>query len=92
MIVREVVPEALAGERVDRVVAMVTGLSRNEVADLVDAGAVRVGGAVVTTRSARVRAGDELEVDVPERAGGGRARGATRRRGAGRARGRRTCS
>ena len=40
VIVREVVPEALAGERVDRVVAMVTGLSRNEVAELVDAGAV----------------------------------------------------
>ena len=43
MIVREVVPEVLAGERIDRVVAMVTGLSRNEVADLVTAGAVRVG-------------------------------------------------
>ena len=67
VIVREVVPEALAGERVDRVVAMVTGLSRNEVAELVDAGAVRVGGEVVTTRSTRVRAGDEIEVDVPER-------------------------
>ena len=67
MIVREVVPEALAGERVDRVVAMVTGLSRNDVAGLVVAGAVRVGDAVVTTRSARLRAGDELEVDVPER-------------------------
>ncbi len=67
MIVREVVPESLAGERVDRVVAMVTGLSRNDVADLVGAGAIRVGDAVVTTRSARVRAGDELEVDVPER-------------------------
>ena len=88
MIVREVVPEALAGERVDRVVAMVTGLSRNEVAELVDAGAVRVGGEVVTTRSARLRAGDEVEVDVPEPADGGRARGRARRRRAGRARGR----
>jgi 23S rRNA pseudouridine1911/1915/1917 synthase len=67
VIVREEVPEALAGERVDRVVAMVTGLSRNEVAGLVEAGAVLLGGAVVTTRSARVRAGDELVVDVPER-------------------------
>ncbi|MFL6204660.1 MAG: RluA family pseudouridine synthase [Acidimicrobiales bacterium] len=68
MIVREVVPEVLAGERVDRVVAMVTGLSRNEVADLVAAGAVQVGGSPVTTRSARVKAGDELSVDVPDRA------------------------
>jgi len=68
VIVREVVPEALAGERVDRVVAMVTGLSRNEVAELVAVGAVLVGGRVVTTRSTRVSAGDELAVDVPERA------------------------
>ena len=68
MIAREVVPEALAGERLDRVVAMVTGLSRNEVAQLVDDGAVRIGDAAVTTRSARVRAGDEISVDVPDRA------------------------
>ena len=68
MIVREVVPEALAGERVDRVVAMITGLSRSEVADLVAAGAVLVGGDAVTTRSVRVRAGDDLSIDVPDRA------------------------
>ena len=80
MIVREVVPEALAGERVDRVVAMVTGLSRNEVADLVDAGAVLVGGAVVTTRSTRVRAGDEIEVDVPDRSAAAALEGEPRRR------------
>ena len=67
MIVREVVPEALAGERVDRVVAMATGLSRNDVAGLVDAGAVRVGDEVVTNRSTRLRAGDQVVVDVPER-------------------------
>jgi 23S rRNA pseudouridine1911/1915/1917 synthase len=70
VIVREVVPEALAGERIDRVVAMITGLSRNEVADLVAGGAVLVAGVVVTTRSARVKAGDELSVDVPDRAAG----------------------
>jgi 23S rRNA pseudouridine1911/1915/1917 synthase len=67
VIVREVVPEVMAGERIDRVVAMVTGLSRNEVAELVDQGTVRLGGAAVTSRSTRVRAGEELEVDVPDR-------------------------
>jgi 23S rRNA pseudouridine1911/1915/1917 synthase len=67
VIVREVVPDAMAGERVDRVVAMVTGLSRTEVAALVDAGAVRVGDEVVSSRSTRVRVGDEVVVDVPER-------------------------
>ena len=53
MIIREVVPEAMAGERVDRIVAMVTGVSRSEVAALIDAGAVLVGGAPVRSRSAR---------------------------------------
>jgi 23S rRNA pseudouridine1911/1915/1917 synthase len=67
--VREVVPGALDGERVDRVVAMLTGLTRAEVADLVDAGDVRLRGAAVTTRSVRVREGDEVEVTVPDDAG-----------------------
>jgi 23S rRNA pseudouridine1911/1915/1917 synthase len=67
VIVREVVPEAMAGERIDRVIAMITGLSRNEVAHLVATGAVAIGDRVVTTRSTRVQAGDEIAVDVPDR-------------------------
>jgi 23S rRNA pseudouridine1911/1915/1917 synthase len=63
---RELVPAALAGERVDRVVAMLTGLPRSEVADLVSSGAVRVGGVAVTTRSRKLVEGDELDVDVPD--------------------------
>ena len=62
----ERVPAALAGERVDRVVAMLTGLPRADVASLVDAGAVRLRGRTVSTRSTRVAEGDELEVDVPD--------------------------
>jgi 23S rRNA pseudouridine1911/1915/1917 synthase len=64
--VKETVPAALAGERVDRVVAMLTGLPRAEVAGLVTAGAVRVGGRPVGARSRRLVEGDELEIDVPE--------------------------
>jgi len=64
--VREEVPEALAGERIDRVVAMLTGCSRSEVAELVEAGEVLVGGVVVTTRSAKVHLGDVVEVEVPD--------------------------
>lgn len=60
----ERVPAALAGERVDRVVALLTDLSRGAVAELVDAGAVRLGGRTVTTRATRVEEGEELEVDV----------------------------
>jgi 23S rRNA pseudouridine1911/1915/1917 synthase len=66
VILREVVPEALAGERVDRVVALLTGLSRREVDALVAGGSVRVDGTAVTVRSARLRAGHEVEVDVPD--------------------------
>jgi 23S rRNA pseudouridine1911/1915/1917 synthase len=65
--VNEVVPAALAGERVDRVVAMLTDLPRAEVATLIDAGGVRRGGRTVTTPSRKVREGERLEVDVPER-------------------------
>ncbi|MGI9120890.1 MAG: RluA family pseudouridine synthase [Acidimicrobiales bacterium] len=62
---RELVPEALSGERVDRVVAMLTGLPRATVADLVELGAVRLDGRVLTTRSIKVRAGSSVEVEVP---------------------------
>ena len=61
----ETVPRALDGERVDRVVAFMTGLPRAEVAELVSGGHVRLGGATVETRSRRVVEGDIVEVDVP---------------------------
>lgn len=61
---RAEVPEALAGERIDRVVAMLTGLPRSRVADLVSSGAVHLGDRVVKARSIRVRGGDEIDVDV----------------------------
>jgi 23S rRNA pseudouridine1911/1915/1917 synthase len=68
--VNEVVPRALDGQRLDRVVAMVAGCSRSEAAALVDAGAVAVGGRAVTNRSHRVAEGDVLEFDAPDRRDG----------------------
>ena len=68
MKVVETIPEALAGERVDRVVAMLTSCSRAEAAELIETGQVLVGGAVVTARAATVRLGDMFEVEVPDRA------------------------
>jgi len=65
--VREAVPEALVGERVDRVVAMLTGWSRAEVAELVAGGAVTIDGVLVTSRSARLQLDQLIEVTVPER-------------------------
>lgn len=58
-----VVPETLSGERVDRAVALLTGLTRQQVANLIAEGGVRIDGQVVTTRSRRVSTGDALHVD-----------------------------
>ena len=66
MIRSDVVPPALDGERVDRVVALLTGLARAQINDLVRDGAVRLRDKTVTTRSSKVRAGDTVEVDVPD--------------------------
>ncbi len=65
--IAETIPDALAGERLDRVVAMLASCSRAEAAALVAAGQVRVGGAVVTTRASKVRVGEVLELDAPDR-------------------------
>ena len=61
----ETVPRALAGERVDRVVALLTGLPRSQVAQLVADGRVRVTGERVTTRARKVEEGEVVEVDLP---------------------------
>jgi 23S rRNA pseudouridine1911/1915/1917 synthase len=63
--VRETVPAALEGERLDRLVSMLTGVSRAEAASLVDEGAVTVDGRPVTTRSHRVAEGVVVELEVP---------------------------
>jgi 23S rRNA pseudouridine1911/1915/1917 synthase len=63
------VPEALAGERVDRAVALLTGWTRSEVQALVEAGAVLVDGARVP-KSRKLEAGSVVEVLAePEVAG-----------------------
>lgn len=62
----ERIPESFDGERLDRVIALVTGLSRSTVADLVDAGAVRLDGETVHTRSVRVQPDQILEIELPE--------------------------
>ena len=64
--VTETIPEVMAGERADRVVALLTGLSRGEVAAMVEAGAVLVDGRPLPTRSRRMVAGEVLEVRVPD--------------------------
>ena len=56
------VPASLAGERVDRAVALLTGWSRSDVATLIEEGAVRVDGQPVA-KSRRLAEGEEVEVE-----------------------------
>jgi 23S rRNA pseudouridine1911/1915/1917 synthase len=65
------IPPVLAGERLDRAVATITGVSRAEAAKLVDTGVVSVDGVVATSRSARLAEGAEIDVDLPDRSGEG---------------------
>ncbi|WP_420436678.1 RluA family pseudouridine synthase [Candidatus Poriferisocius sp.] len=60
MIPDEVVPEALAGERLDRVVALVWECSRAEAARLVDEQKVAVNGVPAAARSRRMATGDRI--------------------------------
>ncbi len=64
---KDTVPSALDGERIDRVVSMLTELPRAEVAELVTAGEVHLNGAPVSRGSRKVREGDVVEVAVPAR-------------------------
>lgn len=59
------VPGPLDGERLDRAIALVTGLTRSQVESLVAAGRVAVGRRVVTTRSRRVREGERIRIQGP---------------------------
>ena len=58
-------PDGLDGLRLDAALVRLLGVSRTAAADLVIAGAARLGGATAT-KSDRVRAGDWLEVDLPD--------------------------
>lgn len=58
----ETIPSALDGERIDRVVAMLTGCTRAESAAAIAAETVKVNGRVVTKVSTKVRTDQVVEV------------------------------
>ncbi len=62
-VIVEVVPAALDGERLDRVVALIGDLSRAGAAATIRDGGVRVDGAPATTGKIRLVAGQTVEVD-----------------------------
>ncbi|MEI7592612.1 MAG: RluA family pseudouridine synthase [Actinomycetes bacterium] len=62
----ELIPATLAGQRIDRVVSMITGVSRAEVSALVADGKVMIDGDVVTSRSRHVVEGQRVEADLAD--------------------------
>jgi 23S rRNA pseudouridine1911/1915/1917 synthase len=58
------VPPALAGERVDKVVSFLTGLSRRAAAELVVGGRVKIDGSTELVRSRVLASGQLLELDT----------------------------
>jgi 23S rRNA pseudouridine1911/1915/1917 synthase len=61
--ITESVPAALAGERLDRIVALIGDLSRAEAAATIVAGGVRVDGAPADSGKIRLQEGQVVEVD-----------------------------
>ncbi len=62
--IEEVIPRALAGERIDRLVAMLSGCSRAEAAQAVADGDVSVDGVAVTKPSVKVGEGQRVTIAV----------------------------
>jgi 23S rRNA pseudouridine1911/1915/1917 synthase len=61
--IHEEIPPALSGERLDRIVALVTEASRADAATLVAMGGVMVDGTVVTSGKQRLQLGQIIDVD-----------------------------
>ena len=61
--IHEEIPPALAGERLDRIVALVTDASRSDAAVLVASGGVEVDGVVSTSGKLRLQLGQIIDVD-----------------------------
>ncbi|HVB00688.1 MAG TPA: S4 domain-containing protein, partial [Acidimicrobiales bacterium] len=57
------VSDALDGERVDRALAMITGMSRTEITEMIGAGGVSINGNRVQVRHHRVSPGDVIAFD-----------------------------
>jgi len=70
-VIREEIPAALTGERLDRIVALLTDVSRSDAARLVADGGARIDGMLALSGKVRVTLGQIVEVDqakVPSRA------------------------
>ena len=64
-VVEEVLPEAFHGDRIDRVVAAIAGVSRSAAKELVENGMVRIDGVPASSASQRVETGATVSVQIP---------------------------
>jgi len=64
MIVEETVPPALDGQRVDRVVSLLSGVSRSAADGLIEGGHVVVDGDSSPSKKAKLRAGQVIVIDL----------------------------
>lgn len=62
-VIDEEIPRALAGERLDRVVALLADVSRSAAVALIAGGAVRIDGDVVSSGKQRLDVGARIEID-----------------------------
>lgn len=63
-VIEEVLPSALAGERLDRIISLIADVSRSAASALVTAGGARVDGEVETSGKLRLREGQTVSVDT----------------------------
>ena len=61
--ISETIPAALSGERLDRIVAMILGVTRSVAADVVAGGGAQLDGVVVTVGKQRLTEGQVVTVD-----------------------------
>ena len=63
--ITEVIPDALAGQRIDRVVSLASGLSRRQAVTLLNEGRVTIDGLVPDKPSQRVAIDNVVIIEVP---------------------------
>jgi 23S rRNA pseudouridine1911/1915/1917 synthase len=59
----EKIPDALAGQRLDRVVSMIASCSRAQAVSLIEAGSVVVSGRVLNSKSYKVQRNQRIDID-----------------------------
>jgi 23S rRNA pseudouridine1911/1915/1917 synthase len=62
--IREEIPAALGGERLDRIVSLLTDISRSDAATLVTDGGALIDGVISTSGKVRVSVGQIIEIDT----------------------------